>query len=79
MRFEVFMMLFIAAFFIAIVIACYFSIVKIHNRQWAEWNAKIRLIESHLSKYDLILGLIEKGLTSDEILKIIEKDEDNAK
>lgn len=79
MRFETFVILFIAAFFIAIVVSCYFSIVKIHNRQWEEWNAKIGLIESHLSKYDLILGLIEKGLTSDEILKIIEKDEDSAK
>ena len=79
MRFETFVILFIAIFFIAIVISCYFSIVKIHNRQWEEWNAKIRLIESHLSKYDLILSLIEKGLTSDEILKIIEKDDDNVK
>lgn len=79
MRFETFVILFIAAFFIAIVVSCYFSIVKIHNRQWKEWNAKIGLIESHLSKYDLILRLIEKGLTSNEILKIIEKDEDNAK
>lgn len=79
MRFETFVILFIAAFFIAIVVSCYFSIVKIHNRQWKEWNAKIGLIESHLSKYDLILRLIEKGLTSDEILKIIEKDEDDAK
>lgn len=79
MRFETLVILFIAAFFIAIVISCDFSIAKIHNRQWAEWNAKISLIESHLSKYDLILRLIEKGLTSDEILKIIEKDDGNAK
>lgn len=79
MRFETLVILFIAAFFIAIVISCYISIVKIHNRQWAEWNAKIRLIEDHLSNYDLILRLIKKGLTSDEILKIIEKDEDNVK
>lgn len=79
MRFETLVMLFIAAFFIAIVISCYFSIVKIHNRQWAEWNAKIRLIENHLSNYDLILRLIKEGLTSDEILKIIEKDGDNVK
>lgn len=79
MRFETLVILFIAASFIAIVISCYFSIVKIHNRQWVEWNAKIRLIEDHLSNYDLILRLIEKGLTSDEILKIIEKDEDNVK